>query len=78
MKTTPWFDAKDSPVRIGVYEADWPENIGYGDWFAYWDGSQWGYMQRDPNDAVRDYQLEPKHRHKAGKLAWRGLLKESK
>ena len=79
MKTTPWFDTKEKPVRAGVYIADWPEEAKDRNvWFAYWDGSQWGYMYRDPNDAARDYKRHPEHRHKAGKLVWRGLLKESK
>jgi len=79
MKTTPWFDTKEKPVRAGVYIADWPEEAKESDvWFAYWNGSQWGFMQKSVDKAVMDYQQNPKHRHKAGKLAWRGLLKESK
>ena len=78
MKTTPWFNEKEMPVRAGVYMADWPEAAKDSDvWFAYWDGSQWGYMQRDPNDAARSYQQNPEDCHKAGLLIWRGLLKES-
>ena len=78
MKTTPWFNEKEMPVRIGVYEAEWPEDMGYGGWFAYWDGSQWGFMRESVDQAVMDYQQNPANRHKAGLLIWRGLLKESK
>ena len=77
MKTTPWFSEKEMPVRIGVYEADWYDTNHPGGWFAYWDGSQWGFMRESVDEAVMDYQQNPSNRHKAGKFTWRGLLKES-
>jgi hypothetical protein len=79
MKTTPWFNEKEMPVRTGVYIADWPEEAkDYVVWFAYWDGSQWGFMRESVDEAVMDYQKNPSNRHMAGLLIWRGLLKESK
>jgi hypothetical protein len=79
MKTTPWFMPKDRPIRVGVYAVDWPEIAGNRDlWYAYWDGADWGWIQKTPNDALFVYHDQPYKRHSAHSLAWLGLVKESK
>lgn len=70
-KLTQWFKADIKPTRVGVYQANWlPKADTYGDWYAYWDGKEWGWMALNISEAVRVYK-ETDRRHK--RLAWRGL-----
>lgn len=74
-KLTKWFPPSVLPARIGVYEADWPQDVGTSKerWFAYWDGFCWGFMRLDKKSAVAVYKDRPGDRHRAGSLSWRGL-----
>lgn len=66
MKKTAWFPATTTPVRKGVYEVDSPG------WFAFWNGTRFGYRCLSPYRARkfrnRETQLRPLDR-------WRGILK---
>ena len=73
---TPWYPMNIKPARIGVYQADWniPSPAFENDvWYAYFDGKEWGWMQPNPDKALRSYQMEQHRRH--AYLIWRGIAK---
>ena len=75
---TPWFDAIVKPARVGVYQVDWKPSAQESEyqWYAYWDGREWGWMAISISRAIASYNLNPDRRHK--ELAWRGLASEPK
>ena len=51
-KLTPWFPAHIKPVRKGVYKIS--PCVG-SDWFRRWDGANWLWGARTPEDAAFDH-----------------------
>lgn len=70
--TTPWFPPSEPPVHVGPYEVmiDGEQNVMGRTWFAYWNGSRFGYRAFTADEAVAAKSLEtclPPHAH------WRGV-----
>lgn len=64
MRTTPWFEGWQKPVRPGVYQT----RISAVGW-SYWDGQKWSAQMYDRKEAI-------KHRSIPGATwkQWRGLV----
>jgi len=73
---TPWFSGAVTPVRKGVYVAEFPQTqpIKSMRWFAYWDGRIWGWLSLDVDGAV-DYYKHGQD-HPRVKMKWRGLAED--
>lgn len=75
MKLTPWYPGHVKPVRVGVYERDYADNLKCRrPRFCYWDGIAWNChgTTKEHAEIFKDtpsaYQF----------LEWRGIAKEPK
>ena len=71
MEKTPWFDCSTPPVRIGVYEREFPGV--YKTFFQLWNGTRWNLSSSSKLMAGRH---ALKSAYQSGK--WRGILKGTK
>jgi len=68
MKLTPWFNATQKPVRVGVYQR---RHRHFGFYvFAYWDGEQWLLGAESPAAAAKETKLSV---NQLTAFYWRGL-----
>lgn len=70
-KLTPWFDARQVPARVGVYEtrtAGHPESCGY----QYWAGRFWSTFSANVYHAFNDRDSESFYQDNE----WRGLASD--
>lgn len=72
MKTTPWFDGSQKPVRVGAYGRRFQSGTKFG--FSWWDGRGWGFAGQTPECAY----LLRKARSCLDELQWRGLAHKGK
>ena len=70
MKLTKWHRAGIKPVHIGIYEVE-PDSSS--PWYSYWDGKEFGWMERDINKALLHSNWCFYER-----LKWRGLAEKPK
>ena len=69
LKTTAWFPAEVTPVRVGVYQIEpWPKDLQ----FSYWDGHRWGWRMLTAADA--NHYRSNRALGSVGR--WRGLAKK--
>jgi hypothetical protein len=73
-KTTPWFPASVTPVRVGLYQVQhelWDENPTP---YSYWDGKTFNSIYCNPHLAYRERGFDG-----AGPdvTAWRGLAEST-
>jgi len=69
MKLTDWIDGDINPVRVGVYQRNYGNNI----WFCKWDGKKWMTWNALIDDAFKSKAESPYQ-----DLPWRGLAEEPK
>lgn len=68
MKFTPWFNATQKPVRVGVYQR---RHRHFGFYvFAYWDGEHWLLGAETPKLAAKETKLST---YQLKTFYWRGL-----
>lgn len=70
MKLTPWYPGNVKPVRVGVYERDYP---GEGIYFCKWNGKRW----HAGNKKLKLAKKVPIPSFSQS-LPWRGIAKEQK
>ena len=66
MKLTGWYDGKQKPVRVGVYERDY----AYITLYAKWDGNKWCTAS-----TVAKFAAQCVKKSHFSKLPWRGVAK---
>jgi len=65
MSLTDWYDPKQKPTKIGVYQRDHDGRL----WYSYWNGSYWG-MTSAFADFAFQYRLQ---KSAYQEMPWRGL-----
>lgn len=74
MKLTPWFPGAVKPVRVGVYEREYPlipSDEGTVHLYCYWSGNKWSTWALSPKDAFNLWYTVGALQD----LPWRGVLK---
>ena len=68
MKFTPWFNATQKPVRVGVYQR---RHRHFGFYvFSYWTGEYWMFGAETPAAAAKETKLSV---NQLTAFYWRGL-----
>ena len=70
MKITEWYSGNQKPVRIGIYERDYPDA---GVYYSWWNGLVFGFGAKGKKEAKFEFD-----RHEASPvqhIPWRGVAK---
>lgn len=67
MKLTPWFNGKEKPVRVGLYQRDVRGFVVY----AWWNGHTWSLGDKSKRRTLSFKRHSSYHQN----LEWRGVLK---
>lgn len=70
IEKTEWIQAKDKPVRAGVYETSAINTRAVR--YQYWDGSRWGLYTKTPARALAVRKLKSAYQN----VQWRGLTSQ--
>lgn len=73
MKLTGWYDGKQKPVRVGVYERDYGTLSLSFNYYAYWDGKRWYCATARARDAYQSRKVHFDWPSRHQKLPWRGV-----